>query len=140
MNYWAILKGFLDRLSVRTKMIGLAIIAFVIGTFFGGHGSESNNGRYVPWGNSGTAMLDTRTGQLWTLDAGRIVSSGWRRCRIFDGLHSSAARMISNGAGRSNHRSNDSAPWWSNSVNPPAVRAPACRAAASSGVGWPSRR
>ena len=68
MNYWAILKGFLDRLSVRTKMIGLAVIAFVIGTFFGGHGAESSNGRYVPWGNSGTAMLDTRTGQLWTLN------------------------------------------------------------------------
>ena len=68
MNYWAILKGFLDRFSVRTKMIALAVLAFVIGTFFGGHGSESSNGRYVPWGNGGTAMLDTRTGQLWTLD------------------------------------------------------------------------
>ena len=68
MNYWAILKSFLDRLSVRTKMIALAVIAFVIGTFFGGHGTENGNGRYVPWGQAGTALLDTRTGQLWTLD------------------------------------------------------------------------
>ncbi len=68
MNYWAILKGFLDRFSVRTKMIALAVLAFVIGTFFGGHGSESSNGRYVPWGNGGSAMLDTRTGQLWSVD------------------------------------------------------------------------
>ena len=69
MNYWAILKGFLDRFSVRTKMIALAVVAFVIGTFFGGHGGDTGNGRYVPWGNSGTAMLDTKTGQLWALDA-----------------------------------------------------------------------
>ena len=69
MNYWAIIKGFLDRLSVRTKMIVLAVIAFVIGTFFGGHGAESSNGRYVPWGSNGTAMLDTRSGQLWVLDS-----------------------------------------------------------------------
>ena len=69
MNYWAILKNFLDRLSVRTKMIGLAVIAFFIGTFWGGHGSENSNGRYVPWGNSGTAMMDTRTGKLYLLDS-----------------------------------------------------------------------
>ena len=68
MNYWAILRSFLDRFNVRTKMVALAVVAFVIGTFFGGHGSESSNGRYVPWGSNGSAMLDTRTGQLWAID------------------------------------------------------------------------
>ena len=46
----SILKAFFDRLSVRTKLIGMAVIAFLIGTFFGGRGTSEVNGRYVPWG------------------------------------------------------------------------------------------
>ena len=66
MNF-GILKAFLDRLSVRTKLIGVAVIAFLIGTFFGGHGSGESNGRYVPWGTGGS-LLDTRTGKTYMLD------------------------------------------------------------------------
>lgn len=64
----SILKAFVDRLSVRTKLIGVAIVAFLIGTFFGGHGSGESNGRYVPWGTNGS-LLDTRTGKTYMLDA-----------------------------------------------------------------------
>ena len=63
----SILKAFLDRLSVRTKLIAVAIIAFLIGTYFGGRGTSESNGRYVPWG-SGGSLLDTRTGKTYVLD------------------------------------------------------------------------
>ena len=63
----SILKAFFDRLSVRTKLIGMAVIAFLIGTFFGGHGSTESNGRYVPW-STGGSLLDTRTGKTYVLD------------------------------------------------------------------------
>ena len=61
----SILKAFLDRLSVRTKLIGVGIIAFVAGTFFGGKSVSEGNGRYVPWGVN---MLDTQTGQIYMID------------------------------------------------------------------------
>ena len=63
----SILKAFFDRLSVRTKLIGMAVIAFLIGTFFGGRGTAESNGRYVPWG-AGGSLLDTRTGKTYVLD------------------------------------------------------------------------
>ena len=63
----SILRAFFDRLSVRTKLIGMAVIAFLIGTFFGGHGTSESNGRYVPWG-SGGSLLDTRTGKTYMFD------------------------------------------------------------------------
>ncbi len=63
----SILKAFLDRLSVRTKLIGTAVIAFLIGTYFGGRGTSEVNGRYVPWGTGGS-LLDTRSGKTYVLD------------------------------------------------------------------------
>lgn len=68
MNF-SLLKAFYDRLSVRTKMIGVAVIAFVLGTFFGGRGGTEGAGRYVPYSNNNTlATLDTRNGQIWIVD------------------------------------------------------------------------
>lgn len=65
----SLLKAFFDRLSVRTKLIGAAVIAFVIGTFFGGRGGSEGSGRYVPFNAGGTmATLDTRSGQVWIVD------------------------------------------------------------------------
>lgn len=74
----SLLKAFLDRLSVRTKLIGVAVIAFLIGTFFGGRGGSEGTGRYVPFGNSSTmATLDTRTGQIWIVEGdGKIYQRG----------------------------------------------------------------
>lgn len=63
----SLLKAFLDRLSVRTKLIGTAVIAFLIGTYFGGRGTSEVNGRYLPWGSSGS-LLDTRSGKTYVLD------------------------------------------------------------------------
>ncbi len=68
----SILKAFFDRLSVRTKLIGMAIIAFLLGTFFGGRGGSEGSGRYVPFnsvGGNSMATLDTRSGQVWIVDA-----------------------------------------------------------------------
>ena len=59
------------RLGERTKLIAVAVVAFIIGTFFGGRGTTATaNGRYVPW-NSGSgepALLDTQTGQIWRVN------------------------------------------------------------------------
>jgi hypothetical protein len=56
----------LGKISQRTKLIGVAIIAFLLGLMFAGRGGDSANGRYVPWGSEG--LLDTRTGQIWVVD------------------------------------------------------------------------
>ena len=66
----SLLKAFIDRLSVRTKLIAVGVIAFVIGTFFGGRGANEGAGRYVPFNNNGSALatLDTRTGQIYIVD------------------------------------------------------------------------
>ena len=65
----SLLKAFFDRLSVRTKLIGVAVIAFLLGTFFGGRGGNEGTGRYVPFGNSNSlATLDTRNGQIWLVE------------------------------------------------------------------------
>ena len=61
------------RLGERTKIIAVAVVAFLLGTFFGGRGATATaNGRYVPWGNGGqvAALLDTQTGQIWIVDDG----------------------------------------------------------------------
>lgn len=65
MNY-GMLTQMLGRLSERTKLIAVGVIAFLLGTLLTGHSSETSNGRYVPWSASG--LLDTRTGQLWALN------------------------------------------------------------------------
>lgn len=63
------LNQMLGRVSERTKLIVVAVVAFLIGTLLTGHSSESVNGRYVPW-NGGAGLLDTRTGQVWKLNPG----------------------------------------------------------------------
>ena len=68
MNF-SLLKAFYDRLSPRTKMIGAAILAFLVGTLFGGHGTSEGTGRYQAYiGGGVVATLDTHTGQLYILD------------------------------------------------------------------------
>lgn len=62
------LQQMLGRVSERTKLIVVAVIAFLLGTLLTGHSNESANGRYVPWNEAG--LLDTRTGQLWKLNPG----------------------------------------------------------------------
>ncbi len=68
MNF-GIVKAFIDRLSVRTKLIAVGIIAFLLGMFWGSRGNVEVNGRYVPWGDS---LLDTRSGQVYVRDGDRI--------------------------------------------------------------------
>ena len=71
------------RLGERTKLIAVAVVAFVIGTFFGGRGATATaNGRYVPWGNGGEALLDTQNGQVWRVNESthkfeKVASMPW---------------------------------------------------------------
>jgi len=61
-----VVRQLLGRVSERTKLIVVGVIAFLLGLMLSGHGGDSANGRYVPWGSSG--LLDTRTGQIWMED------------------------------------------------------------------------
>ena len=68
------------RLGERTRLIAVAVVAFVIGTFFGGRGATATaNGRYVPWGNvSGEpALIDTQSGQIWVVDESSHKFKKW---------------------------------------------------------------
>ncbi len=68
------------RLGERTRLIVVAVVAVVAGTFFGGHGAAATaNGRYVPWGNvSGEpALLDTQTGQIWVVNESTHKFTKW---------------------------------------------------------------
>ena len=65
----SLVKGLWGRLGERTKLIGVAVLAFVLGTFWGGHGTVSNeNGRYLAVGVDGRIVQDTRTGEVWVFD------------------------------------------------------------------------
>jgi hypothetical protein len=61
-----VVQQLLGRISGRTKLIIVGVVAFILGLMFPGHGGDTANGRYVPWGGDG--LLDTRTGQLWVVD------------------------------------------------------------------------
>ena len=61
-----VVQQLLGRISQRTKLIAVGVIAFLLGLMFAGHGGDNGNGRYVPWGGDG--LLDTRTGQIWQID------------------------------------------------------------------------
>ena len=63
-----VVEQLLARISQRTKFIAVGVLAFLLGLMFAGHNGDSANGRYVPWGNEG-GLLDTRTGQIWIVDA-----------------------------------------------------------------------
>jgi hypothetical protein len=64
-----IFRQFLGQNPERTKMIIIAVIAFGVGTLFGGSGG--GNGRYMPMGASGGIIMDTRTGTAWRIDQER---------------------------------------------------------------------
>jgi hypothetical protein len=67
----AIFRHFLAQIPDRTKTILIAVLAFGVGTLFGGSGA--GNGRYIPVGGSGTGtvIMDTRTGTMWRIDSER---------------------------------------------------------------------
>ncbi len=72
--------GLWTRLGERTRLIIVAVVAFIIGTFFGGRSATpSANGRYVTWGNVAgePALLDTQTGQIWVVDEGSHKFRKW---------------------------------------------------------------
>ena len=58
-------RGVLGSLSERTKLIAVAVVAFLIGMFFGGGSKVSTNGRFVPFPGENGAVLDTSRGQIW---------------------------------------------------------------------------
>jgi photosystem II stability/assembly factor-like uncharacterized protein len=68
MNFTT-LGQFYNQLSARTRTILVAVVAFGLGTFFGGSGAA--NGRYIPVGGSGALIMDTRTGTTWKADPDR---------------------------------------------------------------------
>ena len=59
-------RQLLAQIPVRTKMIVIAVLAFGIGSMFGGSGGT--NGRFIPVGGTGSIIMDTRTGATWTAD------------------------------------------------------------------------
>ena len=62
-------KGLWGRVSERTKLIGAAVLAFLLGTLWGGHRQTAgDNGRYTAVGTDGHVLLDTRTGEVWVFD------------------------------------------------------------------------
>ncbi len=65
----SLVKGLWARVGERTKLIGVAVLAFILGTLWGGHRTVSNeNGRYVAVGTEGRVLLDTRTGEVWVFN------------------------------------------------------------------------
>ena len=60
-----IFRRLFAQIPQRTRTIIIAMIAFGIGTLFS---SSGGNGRYMPLGTSGTAILDTKTGVAWRMD------------------------------------------------------------------------
>ena len=62
-----VVQQLLGRISQRTRLIIVGIVAFVLGLMLAGRGADTGNGRYVPWGEN--YLLDTRNGQVWVIDA-----------------------------------------------------------------------
>jgi len=60
-------RQFLAQIPDRTKTILIAVLAFAIGTLFGGSGG--GNGRYIPVGGTGAIIMDTKTGAIWKTDS-----------------------------------------------------------------------
>ncbi|HEX4084321.1 MAG TPA: hypothetical protein VHY22_05380 [Chthoniobacteraceae bacterium] len=70
-----ILRQILSRMSERTKIIAVALIAFAAGSLIKGSG---DTGRFIPFGASGTTILDSKTGTAWTIE-----SAGYKRLASF---------------------------------------------------------
>jgi photosystem II stability/assembly factor-like uncharacterized protein len=60
-------RQFFSQIPERTKTVIIAVLAFGVGTLFGGAGG--GNGRYIPVGGSGSIIMDTKTGTTWKGDA-----------------------------------------------------------------------
>ena len=60
-------RQMLGQIPERTKTIIIVVLAFGLGTFFGGSGG--GNGRFVPVGGSGSIIMDTKTGTTWKTDS-----------------------------------------------------------------------
>ncbi len=56
-------------MSPKTKLIGAAVLAFLLGMML--KGGSSSSGRYVPFGTSPNFVLDTQNGSAWQLDGNR---------------------------------------------------------------------
>ncbi len=62
-------KGLWARVGERTKLIGVGLVAFILGTLWGGrHTVSGDNGRYLAVGVEGRIVQDTRTGEVWVFD------------------------------------------------------------------------
>ena len=62
-------QGLWARLGERTKLVGIGVLAFILGTFWGGRHTVANEtGRYTAVGPDGRVLLDTRTGEVWMFD------------------------------------------------------------------------
>ena len=65
----SLVTGLWGRLGERTKLIGVAVVAFLLGTLWGGHRpTGGDNGRYLAIGTDGHLLLDTHNGDVWVLD------------------------------------------------------------------------
>ena len=62
------------RMSERTKLILVAVIAFFLGGLLKGGGSST--GRYQPCGNSPTYVIDTQKGTTWELKGTKYQELG----------------------------------------------------------------
>lgn len=63
-----------SRMSERTKLILVAVVAFWLGGLL--KGSGSNSGRYQACGNSPTYVLDTQKGTAWELKGTKYQELG----------------------------------------------------------------
>ncbi len=67
----SMIRGMLGSFSERTKLIAVAVAAFIIGMVFSGGGKAASNGRFVPLTDAhgvSTGIVDTSTGQTWFFD------------------------------------------------------------------------
>jgi len=62
-----------SRMSERTKLIAVAVVAFWLGGLLKG---GSSIGRYQPCGNSPNYVLDTAKGTVWVLEGIKFKEFG----------------------------------------------------------------
>ncbi len=63
------LAAFLNRLTLRQKILTAVVLSFVLWTLF--NRPSPANGRYVPCGNSPQYLVDTQQGTAWEMVEGR---------------------------------------------------------------------
>jgi hypothetical protein len=72
-------RQLLARIPERTKFVLVAVLAFGVGSLFGGSGG--GNGRYLPVGGSGNLIMDTKTGTTYTTESNK--PGGYTRVASF---------------------------------------------------------